>query len=189
MAMNLLLLGPPGAGKGTQGALLAARLGLPKFATGDLLRDAVKRGTPLGLKAKAVMESGQLVSDDIILGVVREELARPAAGNGVIFDGVVRTIPQAEGVAALLAEHGRRMDHVLFFDVTDGEILARLDKRRTLEHRADDDPKAVATRLKAYREQTAPVLAWYRERGPVAVIPAVGAVDEVAARVQQVLGR
>src|SRR5688572_12866715 len=117
--MDILLLGPPGAGKGTQGALLAERLGIPKFATGDLLRDAVAQGTPLGRKARAVMESGALVSDDIILGVVREELAKPAAAKGVVFDGVVRTIPQAEGVASILQDLGRRMDRVLFFDVTD----------------------------------------------------------------------
>ena len=101
--MDILLLGPPGAGKGTQGALLAERLGLPKFATGDLLRDAVKRATPVGLKAKAVMEAGHLVNDEIIMGVVRDELAKPEAGKGVIFDGVVRTVPQAEGVTALRA--------------------------------------------------------------------------------------
>src|SRR6476659_4705205 len=133
-------MGPPGAGKGTQGALLAQALGLPKFATGDLLRDAVKRGTPLGLQAQAVMEAGHLVSDDIILGIVREELAKPEAAKGVIFDGVVRTIPQAEGVDRLLRERGRRMDAVLFFDVTDQEILSRLAKRREIEQRADDDP-------------------------------------------------
>jgi adenylate kinase len=130
--LDILLLGPPGAGKGTQGALLAERLGTPKFATGDLLRDAVAQGTPLGRKARAVMESGALVSDDIILGVVREELAKPAAARGVVFDGVVRTIPQAEGVESILAGLGRRMDRVLFFDVTDEEILSRLEKRRTL---------------------------------------------------------
>lgn len=187
--MNILLLGPPGAGKGTQGAMLAEGLGLPKFATGDLLRDAVKRGTPLGVKAKAVMEAGHLVGDDIILGVVREELAKPDAANGVIFDGVVRTIAQAEGVERLLAEQGRRMDAVLFFDVTDEEILARLTRRRDLEQRADDDPAAVATRLKAYRAQTAPVLAWYESRGGVKRIPAVGTVDDIAGRVRQVVGR
>ena len=108
--MDILLMGPPGAGKGTQGAILAETLGLPKFATGDLLRDAVQRGTPLGLQAKAVMEAGHLVSDDIILGVVREELGKPEASQGVIFDGVVRTIPQAEGMAGLLAERGRALD-------------------------------------------------------------------------------
>jgi adenylate kinase len=187
--MDILLLGPPGAGKGTQGALMADRLGLPKFATGDLLRDAVKRGTPVGLKARAVMEAGQLVSDEIIMGVVREELAKPEAKNGVIFDGVVRTVPQAEGVTKLLGELGRKMDVVLFFDVTDAEILARIAKRRTIEGRADDDPKAVATRLTAYREQTAPVLEWYRGRGAVHVVQAVGGVQEIAAAVQLILGR
>lgn len=180
-------MGPPGAGKGTQGTILAQRLGLPKFATGDLLRDAVKRGTPLGLEAKAVMEAGHLVSDDIILGVVREELGRPAAALGVVFDGVVRTVPQAEGVERLLAERGRKLDAVLFFDVTDEEILGRLEKRRTLESRADDDPAAVATRLRAYREQTAPVLAWYDARGLVRRIRGTGTVDEVAERVRRAL--
>lgn len=182
-------MGPPGAGKGTQGALLAETWGLPKFATGDLLRDAVKRGTPLGARAKAVMEAGHLVSDDIIMGIVGEELAKPEASKGVIFDGVVRTIPQAEGVDRLLADRGRRMTAVLFFDVTDEEILARLAKRRTLEQRADDDPAAVATRLAAYRKQTAPVLDWYERRGLLRRIPAVGTVQEIAGRVRQALGK
>jgi adenylate kinase len=187
--MDILLMGPPGAGKGTQGALLAETRGLPKFATGDLLRDAVKRGTPLGARARAVMEAGHLVSDDIIMGIVREELAKPEAAKGVIFDGVVRTIPQAEGVERLLSERGRRMDAVLFFDVTDEEILARLARRRRLEQRADDDPSAVATRLAAYRKQTAPVLDWYEERNLLRRVPAVGSVEEIAGRVRQVLGR
>jgi adenylate kinase len=187
--MDILLMGPPGAGKGTQGALLAEARGVPKFATGDLLRDAVKRGTPVGLQAKKLMEAGHLVSDDVILGIVREELSKPAARNGVIFDGVVRTIPQAEGVERLLAEQGRRMDAVLFFDVSDAEILARLAKRRELEHRADDDPDAVATRLRAYRKQTAPVLDWYEARNVVHHIPAVGSVPEIADRVRQALAK
>jgi len=181
-------MGPPGAGKGTQGAILGQALGLPKFATGDLLRDAVKRGTPLGREARAVMEAGHLVGDDIILGVVREELGKPEASEGVIFDGVVRTIPQAEGLERILAEKGRKMDAVLFFDVSDEEILARLERRRSIEGRADDDPAAVATRLRAYREQTAPVLAWYEARGGVRRIPAVGTVEEIAARVRRALG-
>jgi adenylate kinase len=182
--MDILLMGPPGAGKGTQGARLAEWLGIPKFATGDLLRDAVKRGTPLGLKAKAVMEAGHLVSDDLILGVIREELAKPEAAKGVVFDGVVRTIPQAEGMERILADKGRRLDKVLFFDVTDDEILARLDRRRAQEHRADDDPAAVVTRLRAYREQTAPVLAWYEDRNLVRHVPAIGSIEEIAQRVR-----
>jgi len=181
-------MGPPGAGKGTQGAKLASALGLPKFATGDLLRDAVKHGTPVGLEAKAVMEAGHLVSDDIILGVVREELAKPEAARGVIFDGVVRTIPQAVGLERILADLGRSMTHVLFFDIDDGAILSRIGIQRGIEQRADDDPEAVATRLAAYRAQTAPVIAWYEARGGVTRIPAVGAVDDVAARVSAAVG-
>jgi adenylate kinase len=187
--MDILLMGPPGAGKGTQGALLAEARGLPKFATGDLLRDAVARNTPLGQRAKAVMEAGHLVSDDIILGIVREQLGKQEAAKGVIFDGVVRTIPQAEGVERLLAERNRRMDAVLFFDVTDEEILARLTRRRDLEKRADDDPAAVATRLSAYREQTAPVLDWYEARKVLRRIPAVGSVQDIATRVRKTLER
>lgn len=187
--MDILLLGPPGAGKGTQGAILAARLGLPKFATGDLLREAVAKGTPVGRLAKAVMESGALVGDDIIMGVVREELGKPEASGGVIFDGVVRTIPQAEGVRGLLTETGRSMDRVLFFDVSDQEILGRIEKRRGIEGRADDDPKAVERRLAAYRELTAPVLDWYETRGGVTRITAVGTVEDIAARVKQALGK
>jgi adenylate kinase len=185
--MDILLMGPPGAGKGTQGAILGQALGLPKFATGDLLRDAVRRGTPLGRKAKAVMEAGHLVGDDIILGVVREEVGKSEAAKGVIFDGVVRTIPQAEGLEKILAEKQRRMDRVLFFDVSDEEILGRLERRRAIEGRADDDPAAVATRLRAYREQTAPVLAWYEAKGGVSRIPALGTIDEIAARVRHAL--
>jgi adenylate kinase len=186
--VDILLMGPPGAGKGTQGAILAKSLGLPKFATGDLLRDAVKRDSPLGREAKAVMEAGHLVGDDIILGVVREQVGKPEASKGVIFDGVVRTIPQAEGLELILAEKDRTMDSVLFFDVSDEEILARLERRRSIEGRADDDPAAVATRLRAYREQTAPVLAWYEARGGVRRIPAVGTVEEIAERVRRALG-
>jgi len=186
--MDILLMGPPGAGKGTQGAILAKSLGLPKFATGDLLRDAVTRGTPLGREAKSVMEAGHLVGDDIILGVVREEVGKPEASKGVIFDGVVRTIPQAEGLERILADKNRKMDAVLFFDVSDEEILVRLERRRSIEGRADDGPGAVATRLRAYREQTAPVLAWYETRGGVRRIPAVGTIEEIAARVRRALG-
>jgi adenylate kinase len=171
--MDILLMGPPGAGKGTQGALLSEALGVPTFATGNLLRDAVSRGTPLGLKAKAVMEAGKLVSDDIILGVIQEEIDRPAAANGVIFDGVVRTIPQAEGMDRLLTERGRKLNAVLFFDVPDAEIIGRIERRRGIEGRADDDPKAV--------------LAWYEQRGTLVRIPAVGPVDDIATRVRRAL--
>ena len=123
------------------------------------------------------------------MGIVREELAKPAAANGVIFDGVVRTIPQAEGVAALLSEQGRRMDQVLFFDVSDAELLSRIEKRRGIEGRSDDEPESVKRRLVAYRTQTAPVLDWYRERGGITSIPAVGSVAEISERVKEAVGR
>lgn len=186
---DILLLGPPGAGKGTQGVLLSRRLGLPKLATGDLLRDAVARGTPLGRQAKAVMESGALVSDDIILGVVEEELDKPDAARGVILDGVVRTVPQAEGVERILRRKGRRLGHVLFLDVSDAEILSRIEKRRGQEGRADDAPEAVARRLRAYRDQTAPVLAWYESKQEVHRISGMGTVEDIADRIRAVLGR
>ena len=186
--MNILLLGPPGAGKGTQGVILSKRLGVPKFATGDLIRDAIAGGTPLGRQAKAIYDSGGLVGDDLIMGIVREELAKPVASKGAILDGVVRTIPQAEGVTRLLAEHGRKMDAVLFFDVPDDEILSRIAKRRGIEFRSDDEPAAVQRRLAAYRAQTAPVLAWYEGRGGVKTIEATGSVEEIAQRVRTALG-
>jgi adenylate kinase len=185
---DILLLGPPGAGKGTQGILLSERLQLPKLATGDLLRDAVARGTPLGLQARAVIESGALVSDEIILGIVRDELDKPSAARGVIFDGVVRTVPQAEGVEKLLAGRGRKISHIIFLDVTDAEILGRIERRRTTESRADDAPESVVRRLRAYREQTAPVLAWYQSRGAVHMIAGTGTVADIAARIRAALG-
>lgn len=185
--MNILLLGPPGAGKGTQGALLSQRLDLPRLSTGDLLRDAVARRTPLGLKAQAVMEAGELVSDDLILGVIREELVKPAAANGVIFDGVVRTIPQAEGMDEVLHSLGRQLDHVLLFDVTDRQVASRIALRREAEQRVDDDPAAVDIRLAAYRAQTAPLVDWYQSRGTLARIDAVGTVEQVEARVCRAL--
>ena len=145
--------------------------------------------TSLRRQAKAVMESGALVCDVLILGVVREELGKPAAARGVIFDGVVRTIPQAEGVDRVLTELGRGMDEVLFFDIPDAELLARLEKRRGVEGRADDDPAAVRRRLEAYRTQTAPVLEWYESRGGVTKIPAVGTVEEIADHVRKAVGQ
>jgi adenylate kinase len=185
--MDILLLGPPGAGKGTQGALLSQALTLPKFATGDLLRAAVEQGTPLGLQARTVMEAGHLVSDAIMLGVIQDELEKPHAALGVILDGVVRTIPQAEGVAQILSGMGRKIDRVLFLDVPDAMLVERLAGRRTVEGRADDDPAAVANRLAAYRAQTAPVIAWYEQHGGVQRVDAVGSVQEVAARMTRAL--
>ena len=126
--MIIVLLGPPGAGKGTQGERLAARLDVPKIATGDVLRAAVRDGTPLGLEAKAAMDRGDLVPDDVIMGIMKEALASPAAAKGAILDGVVRTTPQADGVAAMLSDIGRKIDAVLLFDIAEDELVRRLSK-------------------------------------------------------------
>ena len=131
--MNILLLGRPGAGKGTQGERLAQRLGVRKLATGDVLRQAVREGTPMGRAAKAFMERGDLVPDDVILGIMKEALAAPEMRDGVILDGVVRTVPQAEGLARVLAELGRRLDAVLLFEEDEEELVRRLGARTICE--------------------------------------------------------
>ncbi|MEX2180472.1 MAG: adenylate kinase [Gemmatimonadaceae bacterium] len=212
--MIVVLLGPPGAGKGTQGERIAAHLGVPKIATGDVLRAAVKAGTKLGLEAKAYMDRGDLVPDPVILGIMKDALAEPAHARGVVLDGVVRTVPQAEGLAAVTRELGRTVGVVLAFDIADDALVARLSGRTvcdqcqspftgkppgtpcpkgdggTLVRRKDDEPDAIRTRLRAYREQTAPVLDWYVAQGaPVAHINAVGSFDEVAARAIAAVGR
>jgi adenylate kinase len=204
--MLIVLFGPPGAGKGTQASPVAERLGVPKLATGDVLRAAVRDGTPRGLEAKAAMERGDLVPDDVILAIMEETLAKPDAARGAILDGVVRTTGQAKGLSKMLKKLGRKVDAVLVFDVPDDELVRRLSGRTvcdkcqtpytgrapgskcdrcggTLVRRADDEPDAVRNRLDVYRKQTAPVLDWYRENGVrIVTIDAVGTPDEVTAR-------
>jgi len=214
--MHLLLLGPPGAGKGTQGARIAAKLGVPQLATGDVLRAAVKEGTPQGLAAKGYMDRGDLVPDDVILGIMKEALAKPAAAKGVVLDGVVRTVPQAEGLAKVLAELGRKLDAVLVFNASDEELVRRLGGRTvcdscqtpytgrapgtrcekcggTLVRRKDDEPAAILNRLQVFQKQTAPVLQWYRahegQGARVLHVDAVGAIDEVTQRALKAIGR
>lgn len=212
--MIVVLLGPPGAGKGTQGERLAAALGIPKISTGDVLRAAANAGTKLGLEAKGFMERGELVPDPVILGLMKDALAAPEHAKGVVLDGVVRTVPQAEGLAKATAELGRTVDVVLAFDIADDELIARLSGRTTcdrcqkpftglepgtpcptgdggtLVRRADDEPEAIRTRLRVYREQTAPVLDWYIDSGAqVAHINAVGSFDDVTTRALKAVGR
>lgn len=211
--MNILLLGPPGAGKGTQGERVAERLGVPKIATGDVLRAAVREGTSMGLAAKGFMDRGALVPDDVILGIVKEALATPEMSSGVVLDGVVRTVPQAQGLKRVFADLRRSLDCVLMFDIADDEVVRRLGGRTvcercqtpytgkapgdpcprpgcggTLVRRKDDEPSAIRTRMQAYREQTEPVVAWYRADGTHFIrIDAVGAVDDVTRRVVEAL--
>jgi len=180
--MRIVLLGAPGSGKGTQATRLKGELGLAHISTGDLLRAAVKAGTPLGLKAKAVMEAGQLVSDDIVLGMLEERLAQPDTRAGFILDGYPRNLAQADALDQLLKRIGQPLDAVLKLNVPDADIVARCEIRFKAEGRADDNPDTVRRRLEVYAQQTAPVADYYARRGLLSDIDGVGAIEQIAAR-------
>ena len=185
--MRLVLLGAPGSGKGTQAARLKNDLGVPHISTGDMLRAAVAAGTPTGLKAKAVMDAGKLVSDDILLAMLEERLAQPDANNGFILDGYPRNLAQADALDHLLARIGQPLDAVVKLEVPNEAIIGRCEIRYAAEHRKDDDPAVVRDRLKVYAEQTAPVADFYAKRGTLQVVDGVGELDEVTARVKRAL--
>jgi len=209
--MIIVLLGPPGAGKGTQADLLSAKLGIPKIATGDVLRAALRDGTKRGLEAKAYMDRGDLVPDSVILGILQDVMTSPAAKEGAILDGAVRTVPQAEGLGKMLKEIGKRVDRVLLFDVDDEELVKRLSTRTVCEgcqtpymgrdpgskcekcggklvRRKDDEPEAIRNRLEVYRRQTAPVIDWYDDnKMRVLKIDADAPVDTVTTRALKAL--
>ena len=205
--MRLILLGPPGAGKGTQAQFICEKFAIPQISTGDMLRAAIKAGTPLGKEAKKVMDAGRLVSDDIIIGLVRERLKQPDCARGYLFDGFPRTIPQAEA----LKTEGMALDYVLEIDVPDEEIITRMSGRRvhpgsgrvyhvrfnppqvadhdddtgeSLILRDDDRPETVKHRLEVYRKQTRPLVEYYKALPDVKYrkISGIGRVDEVTQR-------
>jgi len=185
----ILLLGAPGAGKGTQGRLLAERLGLPKITTGDILRAAVQAGTPLGREAKRYMDEGKLVPDAVILGLIKDELSKPAAKDGAVFDGFPRTAAQAELVDRTLAERGQRLNHILLLDVSEEELVRRLQQRAGIEGRSDDTPEAIRTRLQVYQRDTAPLIAHFAQRGNVHRVPATGTIEDIATEIKRIIGR
>jgi len=177
----VLLLGAPGSGKGTQGKILAERLGLPKITTGDILRAAVKDDTPLGREAKQYMDDGKLVPDSVILSLIKAELAKPDAKEGAIFDGFPRTAAQAELVDSTLGERGQRLNHILLLDVPEEELIRRMTARAT--------PEAIRTRLQVYQRDTAPLVAHYAQRGIVHRVPGSGTVDAIATEINRIVGR
>ncbi len=187
--MFILILGAPGSGKGTQGRILAERLALPKITTGDILRSAVRAKTPLGLDAKKYMDAGKLVPDAVILGLIKDELAKPEAKNGAIFDGFPRTAAQAELVDKILAERGQRLNHILLLDVTEEELVRRMHRRAVEEGRTDDSPQVIATRLQVYQRDTAPLIAHYAQRGNVHRVPGTGTVEQIAEEIKRILGQ
>ncbi|MFO7921121.1 adenylate kinase [Rhodobacteraceae bacterium W635] len=206
--VNLILLGPPGAGKGTQARMLEDRFGLVQLSTGDLLRDAVAKGTEAGKAAKAVMEAGDLVSDEIVIAILSDRLDQPDITKGTILDGFPRTEAQAAALDTLLADRGQKIDAAISLEVEDEAMVARVAGRYTcaacgegyhddfkqpakagicdacgsteFKRRADDNAETVRTRLAAYHDQTAPLIAYYEARGALTRVPAMGAIDRIS---------
>ena len=186
--MRLIILGPPGAGKGTQATRIAERFGVPQLSTGEMLRAAVQRGTAIGARARDIMEAGGLVPDDIVLGIVAERLEAPDAQRGFILDGFPRTLGQAVGLDKLLGERRLKLDKVLEIRVDEGALLDRIMTRaretaaRGGQVRKDDNPETLRNRLEAYAKETAPLIDYYRRTGLLGSVDGLLSIDEVAQR-------
>lgn len=189
LPLDLLLLGAPGAGKGTQAKRISEDYGIPQIATGDMLRAAIAAGTELGRKVKPILDSGELVPDDLIIALIRERLAQSDTQAGFILDGFPRTIPQAEALDAMLAEIGRRLAVVLEFQLDEEEAVRRLLGRAEEEGRSDDTPEVIRRRMVVYREQTEPLVAYYLGQGTLVGIDGGRPVGEVYAEIEDVLER
>lgn len=185
--MRLVLLGPPGSGKGTQASRLKDYLQVPHISTGDLLRAEVAAGSPLGVEARTVMARGDLVSDEILLGMLESRFGREDTANGFILDGYPRNRAQADALGELLAKMGKRMDYAVQLEVPNELLVERIAGRASAEGRADDTPESVRTRLKVYDDQTAPVIEYYRQRGQLTVVDGVGSLAAVFARLVEAL--
>jgi adenylate kinase len=186
--MRVLFLGPPGSGKGTQARRLAERLAVPAISTGDILRDAVRRGTPLGREVQVVMERGDLVPDKTMIALIHERLSAADARDGFILDGFPRTVAQAQALERELPGNGNGISAVINLLVPEAVLIERLRGRSDVEGRADDRPEAVAERLKVYQEKTAPLVEFFRQKRLLAEVPGVGEVSEVAERIDRALG-
>lgn len=193
--MNLILLGPPGAGKGTQSQIISEKFRIPQLSTGDMLRAAVKAGTPVGLKAKAIMAAGGLVPDEVVTGIIAERIAEPDCASGFILDGFPRTLPQAAALDRLLASKRLKLDHVIELKVDDTILVSRIEKRarETLAAggsvRADDNAEALKTRLMAYYRETSPLTGYYFANGLLKTVDGMAAIDAVTRQIGDVLAR
>ena len=213
--MNIILLGPPGAGKGTQAKMLVEKYGIPQISTGDILRENLKKQTELGLEAKKYMDAGKLVPDEVVIGIINNRLKEDDCQKGYMLDGFPRTVAQAEALDKILAENGSGIDHVISIDVPDAELLGRLTGRRTcrqcgqgyhvmfdppekegvcgkcsgeLYQRDDDNEATVSNRLKVYADQTQPLIDYYQNKGLIRPIDGLGKIQEIFDRVVKVLG-
>lgn len=189
--MKLILLGPPGAGKGTQAQRLQEQYGLVQLSTGDMLRAAVKAGTEVGRKAEAIMTRGDLVPDEIVVGIISDRIDQPDCRQGYILDGFPRNVAQAEALDAMLAGKGTKLDAVVELEVDDRILLSRIETRAAQTAggpRADDNAEALAKRLKVYHEQTAPLVAYYGKKGVLKGVDGMKDIDEVTRQIEAVLG-
>jgi adenylate kinase len=191
--MRLILLGPPGAGKGTQAQRLVAKHGIVQLSTGDMLRAAVKAGTPVGLRAKDIMDRGDLVPDEVVVAIISDRIEEPDARKGFILDGFPRTVAQAEALEGILAEKGLKLDGVIELRVDEGILIRRIETRiaETLARgeplRKDDDPEVLKGRLGVYRNQTAPLIDFYREKGSLGTVDGMAPIDDVTAAINFIL--
>jgi adenylate kinase len=187
--LNLVLFGPPGAGKGTQAKILQERRGWPQLSTGEMLRDACRRGTELGLKSRALMDRGELVPDDVVVGIIAERLDQADCAAGAVFDGFPRTIPQAEALDTMLARRGRQIDRVIELKVKDEVLSGRMEQRIADggPQRADDTPDTLNFRLAVYYRNTCPLLDYYRAQGKLAGVDGMAPIAEVANAIAHIL--
>jgi adenylate kinase len=186
--MNVIFFGPPGAGKGTQAKIIEDKYGLKQLSTGDMLREEVSNGTPLGLEAKKLMDAGALVADDIVIGMIAHRIDSPDCAKGAIFDGFPRTVAQAQALDSMLAERGKRIDLVLELKVDDEPIVERIKKRALEEGRSDDTVEALQKRLSAYRDYASKVLPYYADKIGVKPVDGMQSIDSVTTDIENIIG-